>query len=201
MAEFINQIPGYEKGRVQRITATDEVSESFIVAQMASDLRKKWNTSVLCISLDGHKEAIESLIPQEKAVGTVYVLDQKNPEFKVVLRKATGIINRRFVRALIISGAERLTAKYFQDHPEKGREWIASRLEGLSRGMGIPVILVRVHEDQSEELYGMSRSKLRDNFMRRFIQGGLSNHQSGTTLFIILIGKMRCRKTVLLSLS
>ncbi len=139
MAEFINQIPGYEKGRVQRITATDEVSESFIVAQMASDLRKKWNTSVLCISLDGHKEAIESLIPQEKAVGTVYVLDQKNPEFKVVLRKATGI-----------SGAERLTAKYFQDHPEKGREWIASRLEGLSRGMGIPVILVRVHEDQSE---------------------------------------------------
>ena len=152
MAEIINQIPGYEKGRVQRITATDEVSESFIVAQMASDLRKKWNTSVLCISLDGHKEAIESLIPQEKAVGTVYVLDQKNPEFKVVLRKATGIINRRFVRALIISGAERLTAKYFQDHPEKGREWIACRLEGLSRGMGIPVILVRVHEDQSEKL-------------------------------------------------
>ena len=79
MAEIINQIPGYEKGRVQRITATDEVSES-------------------------------------------------------------------------ISGAERLTAKYFQDHPEKGREWIASRLEGLSRGMGIPVILVRVHEDQSEKL-------------------------------------------------
>ena len=59
MAEIINQIPGYEKGRVQRINATDEVSESFIVAQMAADLHKKWNTSVLCISLDGHKEAIE----------------------------------------------------------------------------------------------------------------------------------------------
>ena len=91
MAEIINQIPGYEKGRVQRIKATDEVSESFIVAQMADDLRKKWNTSVLCISLDGHKEAIESLIPQEKAVGSVYVLNQKNPEIEVVLRKATGI--------------------------------------------------------------------------------------------------------------
>ena len=71
MAEIINQIPGFEKGRVQRISATDEVSESFIVAQMAADLRKKWNTSVLCISLDGHKEAIESLIPQENAVGRV----------------------------------------------------------------------------------------------------------------------------------
>ena len=144
MAEIINQIPGYEHGRVQRINATDEVSESFIVAQMAADLRKKWNTSVLCISLDGHKEDIETLIPQEKAVGTIYVFDQKNPEFEVVLRKATGIINSRFVRALIISGAERLTGQNFKDCPQKGREWIASRLEGLSADMAIPVILVGV---------------------------------------------------------
>ena len=150
MAEIINQIPGYEKGRVQRINVTDEVSGSFIVAQMANDLRKKWNTSVLCISLDGHKEDIEAMIPQEKAVGTVYLLDQKNPEFEVVLRKATGIINRRFVRALIISGAERLIAKYFKDRPEKGREWIIGRLEGLSGGKGIPIILVEVHEESVE---------------------------------------------------
>ena len=146
MAEIINQIPGYETGRVQRINATDEVSESFIVAQMADDLRKKWNISVLCISLDGHKEAIESLIPQEKAVGNVYVLDQKNPTFEVVLRKAEGIINRRFVRALIISGAERLTVRTFKDNPEKGREWIENRLKGLSGGMGLPVILVEVKD-------------------------------------------------------
>ena len=146
MAEFINQIPGYEKGRVQRINATDEVSESFIVAQMADDLRKKWNTSVLCVSLDGHKEAIESLIPQEKAVGNVYVLNQKNPEFEVVLRKAEGIINRRFVRALI----ERLTTRTFKDKPEKGREWIDNRLSGLSGGIGLPVILVEVHEESVE---------------------------------------------------
>lgn len=150
MAEIINQIPGYEKGRVQRIKATDEVSESFIVAQMAADLRKKWNTSVLCISLDGHKEAIESLIPHEKAVCNVYVLDQKNPEFEVVLRKATGIINRRFVRALIISGAERLTTKSYKDNPEKGREWMDLRLNGLSGGMGLPIILVEVNEESVE---------------------------------------------------
>lgn len=151
MAEIINQIPGYEKGRLQHITATDEVSESFIVAQMADDLRKKWNTSVLCISLDGHKEAIESLIPQENAVGNVYVLDQKNPEIEVVLRKATGIINRRFVRALIISGAERLATKTYKDRPEKGREWIDNRLSGLSVGIGLPVILVEVHEESVEQ--------------------------------------------------
>ena len=145
MAEIINQIPGYEKSRVQRITATDEVSESFIVAQMADDLRKKWNTSVLCISLDGHKAAIESLIPEEKAVGRVYVLDQKNPTFEVVLRKASGIINRRFVRALIISGAEKLTTKTC-DGPEQGQEWIAHRLDGFAGGIGIPIILVETNQ-------------------------------------------------------
>ena len=135
---------------MQRINATDEVSESFIVAQMAADLRKKWNTSVLCISLDGHKEVIESLIPQENAVGRVYVLDQKNPEFEVVLRKATGIINRRFIRALIISGAERLSTKAYKDKPEKGREWIDLRLNDLSGGIGLPIILVEVHEGSVE---------------------------------------------------
>ena len=75
MAEIINQIPGYEKGRVQRIGATDEVSASFLVAKMAADLRQKWNTAVLCISLDCHKEAIEAIIPQDNAFAKVYVID------------------------------------------------------------------------------------------------------------------------------
>ena len=147
MAEIITQIPGFEKGRVQRIYATDDVSESFLVAQMADILRQKWNTSVLCISLDGHKEAIESLIPQEKAVGNIYVLDQKNPTLDIVLRKAKGIMNRRFIRALIISGAERLTTRTYKDSPEKGQEMINHCLNGLARDKKIPIILVENKEE------------------------------------------------------
>lgn len=150
MAEIITQIPGFEKGRVQRISATDNVSASFLVAQMADILRKKWNTSVLCISLDGNKEAIESLIPQEKTVGTVYVLDQKNPTIDIVLRKAEGIINRRFIRALIISGAERLTTRTYKDSPDKGQELINRWLNGLARDKKIPIILVEIHEEHSK---------------------------------------------------
>ena len=151
MAEIINQIPGFEKGRVQRINATDEVSESLIVAQMADILRQKWNTSVLCISLDGHKEAIESLVPQEKAVGSIYVLDQKNPTVDVVLRKAAGIINRRFIRAIIISGAERLTTRTYKDHPDKEQEFINRCLNGLARDKKIPIILVENKEEAVEQ--------------------------------------------------
>lgn len=65
----------------------------------------------------------------------------------MVLRKAKGIINRRFVRALIISGAERITTAAYKDKTEEGREWIDLRLNGLSRGIGIPIILVAVYED------------------------------------------------------
>ena len=68
----------------------------------------------------------------------------------MVFRKATGIINRRFVRALIISGAERLTTKSYKDNPEKGREWIDLRLNGLSGSMGLPIILVEVNEESVE---------------------------------------------------
>ena len=151
MAEIITQIPGFEKGRVQRIYATDDVSESFLVAQMADILRQKWNTSVLCISLDGHKEAIESLITQEKAVGNIYVLDQKNPTLDIVLRKAKGIMNRRFIRALIISGAERLTTRTYKDSPEKGQEMINHCLNGLARDKKIPIILVENKEEPIEQ--------------------------------------------------
>ena len=150
MAEIIHQIPGYEK-RLQRIVTTDEVSESFIVAHMADDLRKKWNTSVLCISMDGNKEAIESLIPDDKAVGNVYVMNQKHPIIEVILRKVEGIINRRFVRALIISGAERLTTKTSQNHPENVPAWISNRLDRLAKGHGIPVILVEQNNKQFAE--------------------------------------------------
>jgi hypothetical protein len=151
MAEIITQIPGFEKGRIQRIYATDEVSESFLVSQMADILRQKWNTSVLCISLDGHKEAIESLIPQEKAIGNVYVLDQTNPILDIVLRKAEGIINRRFIRALIISGAERLTTRTYKDSPDKGQELINHCLNGLARDKKIPIILVENKEEPIEK--------------------------------------------------
>ena len=151
MAEIITQIPGFEKGRVQRISATDNVSASLLVAQMADILRKKWNTSVLCISLDGHKEAIESLIPQEKAIGTVYVLDQKNPTLDIVLRKAKGIMNRCFIRALIISGAERLTTRTYKDSPDKGQELINHCLNGLARDKKIPIILVENKEEPIEQ--------------------------------------------------
>ena len=86
------------------------------------------------------------MISQEKAVGRVYVLDQKNPGLKWSTARPPASSTTASSRPHH-QRSERLTAKFFKDRPEKGQEWITSRLEGLSGGMGLPVILVEVHEN------------------------------------------------------
>ncbi len=125
MTEIITQIPGYENGSVKRIGAS-EFSAPIIVAEMAIDLRNKWNTKVLCLSLDERKELIE-------------FLNQKNPDVSVVIKKVCGLIHRKFVRAVIISGAERLRLK----QPSTDEKDIINRwLERMSKTESIPLVLV-----------------------------------------------------------
>ena len=141
MTEVINQIPGYESGRVKRISAS-ELSSPIIVAETAIDLRDKWNTKVLCISLDERKELIESFIMNNgtlaNAIETI-VLNQKNPDVSVVIKKACGLIHRKFVRAVVISGAERLRLK--QPSPDE-KDIINRWLERMAQTEKVPLILV-----------------------------------------------------------
>ena len=76
--EIITQIPGYEAGRVHRVNADDEIGASFLIAKMVSDLRTRWNTSVAVLSLDGHKDAIEAIVPADGSIVKTLILDQKN---------------------------------------------------------------------------------------------------------------------------
>ena len=114
--EIITQIPGYEAGKVSRVNAEDEIGASLLIAQMVSDLRSRWNTSVAVLSLDGHKEAIEALIPADTSITKTFVLDQKNPDYNVISRKIEGMVHRKFVRAVIIGAAGRLAKS---DHVER----------------------------------------------------------------------------------
>lgn len=45
--EIITQIPGYEKGKVHRVKAEDEIGASFLIAKMASDFEKPDNVHTL----------------------------------------------------------------------------------------------------------------------------------------------------------
>ena len=88
--EIITQIPGYEAGRVHRVNADDEIGASFLIAKMVSDLRTRWNTSVAVLSLDGHKDAIEAIVPADGSIVKTLILDQKNPDINIIERKLRG---------------------------------------------------------------------------------------------------------------
>ena len=101
---IINQIPSYEKGKVQYVSATDEVSALFLSAQIVSDLLNKWSTSVAFFSLSCRGEALRGMVKNGSATAKLYTVDQKNPDPQVILRKARGMVNRKFVRAIVIEG-------------------------------------------------------------------------------------------------
>lgn len=141
MEEYLEQIPNYTRGVVQRICASDKESACNIVAHMTSELLQKWYTSVLCISLDLRKDAIESLVQTGNSFARYFVIDQKNPDCPVIVGKARGHIHRKFVRAVIISGAERIMFKFYKESEEQ-QAYIISMLDKLAIEENVPVILV-----------------------------------------------------------
>ena len=102
--EILNQIPGFEIGAVEHIRTTDEVASIFYAAQEISELLNDWNTNVAFFSLTGRSEALKGLVDNRSSVARLYTIDQKNPDLQVILRKARGMVNRRFVRAIVIEG-------------------------------------------------------------------------------------------------
>ncbi len=102
--EILNQIPGFEIGAVEHIRTTDEVASLFYVAQEISELLNDWNTNVAFFSLTRRSEALKGLVDNRSSVARLYTIDQKNPDLQVILRKAKGMVNRRFVRAIVIEG-------------------------------------------------------------------------------------------------
>ena len=102
--EILNQIPGFEIGAVEHIRTTDEVASLFYVAQEISELLNDWNTNVAFFSLTGRSEALKGLVDNRSSVARLYTIDQKNPDLQVILRKARGMVNRRFVRAIVMEG-------------------------------------------------------------------------------------------------
>ena len=130
MAEIINQIPGFENGRVHCVCAEDAEGTLFLSAQMVSDLLNKWNTNVAFFSLTGRADALEGMVQNESKITRLYTVNQKNPELRVIINKAQGMVNRKFVRAVIIEGFLNL-----DQVPQRG-------LEQFALSAKVPVILV-----------------------------------------------------------
>lgn len=132
MAEtIIKQIPGFEIGAVEHIRTTDEVHGLFLMAQEVSELLNSWNTSVAFFSLSGRSEGLKSLVENKSSVARLHTVNQKNPDLEVILRKAQGLVRRRFVRAVAIEGL-----------PGTLDARVQRRLEDWAKSLRCTVILV-----------------------------------------------------------
>lgn len=130
MAEIINQIPGFENGRVHCVFTEDAEGALFLSAQMVSDLLNKWNTNVVFFSLTGRADALEGMVQNGSKTARLYTVNQKNPKLRIILNKAQGMVNRKFVRAVIVEGIQHL-----DQMPQRG-------LEQFAISVKVPVILV-----------------------------------------------------------
>lgn len=104
MAEIINQIPGFENGTVRYLEGVEEENALLLIARMATEVLNEYNTNVAVFSLTGRSAALQDLVKNESAVAKFYTVDQKNPDLQVILRKAQGMVNRKFVRVIFIEG-------------------------------------------------------------------------------------------------
>ena len=104
MAEIFLENPDYQNGWISFFGYDDVDAVLLRAAEIVSDFLNKWNTNVVFISLTGRSEALKALVKNESRVARLYTVDQKNPDPNVILRKARGMVNRRFVRAIVLEG-------------------------------------------------------------------------------------------------
>ena len=104
MAEIFLENPDYQNGWISFIGYDDVDAVLPRAAELVSEFLNKWNTNVAFISLTGRSEALKALVKNESKVARLYTVDQKNPDPNVILRKARGMVNRRFVRAIVLEG-------------------------------------------------------------------------------------------------
>lgn len=104
MAEIYLENPDYENGLMHFFGYDDAESVLPHAAEIVTELLNKWNTNVAFISLTCRSEALKTLVKNESKVARLYTVDQRNNDPNVILRKARGMVNRRFVRAIVLEG-------------------------------------------------------------------------------------------------
>ena len=125
MAEIFLENPDYPNGWISFFGYDDADSVLPRAAQIVSDFLNKWNTNVVFISLTGRSEDLKALVKNESRVARLFTVDQKNPDPSVILRKARGMVNRRFVRTIVLEGVS-INPEIIDEWRERFRQWTRS---------------------------------------------------------------------------
>ena len=142
MSEYITQIPNLEKGKVYTINASDSESAVSVVKELVHRLCITYNTAVGYIGLNDHIDAVREQCSDLKSAAVLNCIKQNNPDCGTIIRKMEGLYNRRFVRAFIIDGSDKLKVPGSDGKLKESPSGVAIRLDWFASKKNVPVIAI-----------------------------------------------------------
>lgn len=94
------------------------------------------------IGLNEHIDAVREQCCDWKSAAVLNCIKQNNPDCGTVIRKMEGLYNRRFVRAFIIDGSDKLKVPGTDGKLQEAPTIVAARLERFADIKKVPVIVI-----------------------------------------------------------
>lgn len=142
MSEYITQIPNLEKGKVYTINVSDPESAVNAVKELVYRLCVTYGTSVGYIGLNEHIDLVREQCNDWKSAAALNYIKQKNPDCDTLIRRMEGLYNRRFVRAFIIDGSDKLKVSGSDGKLKDNPSNVAIRLDSFASKKKVPVIAI-----------------------------------------------------------
>ena len=99
-------------------------------------------TAVGYIGLNDHTDAVREQCSDWKSAAVFNCIKQNNPDSGTIIRKMEGLYNRRFVRAFIIDGSDRLKVPGADGKLIENPSNVAIRLDCFASKKKVPVIAI-----------------------------------------------------------
>lgn len=138
----LTDIPGFERGKLHCIDSSDELAKILFAAKLIAELRSRYCTSVAYFSTHGTAGNVEDIQSDYTGLaGALYAENLESNDCDDLYCKAVEMIDRKFVRAIIVDCIEGLDVKDFEGGVRAKRNEIKTCLHILAATKKIPVLL------------------------------------------------------------
>ena len=135
-------IPVFERGKLYCVDCNYEFTKVLFAGRLIAELRSKYCTSVAYFSTHGTAESVEDLQSDHSGlVGTLYAENLENNDCDALYKKAAEMIDKKFVRAIIIDCIEGLDIRNLDGGIRAKRAEIKTCLDILAATKKVRVLL------------------------------------------------------------
>ena len=139
---ILTDIPGFKRGELHCIDSSDELAKILLAAKLIAELRSRYCTSVAYFSTHGTAGNVEGIQSDYTGLtGVLYAENLESNDCDDLYCKAVEMIDRKFVRAIIVDCIEGLDVKDFRGGIRAKRTEIKTCLKILAATKKVPVLL------------------------------------------------------------